>query len=558
MVPPRLLLVLSTFGLYLGSFLLFLGSAQAQNASDTCVVVGNSGRPIRNTDALSNLLQQTRPCPRDVFDLRTALKNAGYQIAPHLVANRGFFNPGLGSFSVFESVTGGDNGPSVKGGEFFFGHFTAAAGRNLVADQTPRSGGLMIELIVWDTRKNLFNFYELIGTGRGSQWFYRGDTRDILIDNNDIFLGPAGEKPKIGQTLRCSGCHSAGGPILKELEFPHNDWWSKARPLPIGGRQPEPRLEEIFRDLEDTQVLASQVKSGMMQLETSFSFQKLRSQAPLPLALKPLFCTTEINIVSSRVPFASTGQRRGSFDLEVPVSFFVNPLLVGVDERRPVFLKASASAYTESLFALGAKFPEINRIDADHPWLTPVKSTTDLQAIRSLVVTRRVDSEFVADVLAVDGAQPMFSQARCDLIKLVPSASSRDWQRQFLKNLQTSTAPAARELAENLTNPVRTQRFHLQKARAFLRACQTQLAQTGTMKSFVRLLDQRRREVFASEISMNPRGQILEPGFRVIFPELAQGALTARTRGVTAATREAGVALTEVQNLELDENCIVR
>lgn len=34
-----------------------------------------------------------------------------------------------------------------------------------------------------------------------------------------------------------------------------------------------------------------------------------------------------------------------------------------------------------------------------------------------------------------------------------------------------------------------------------------------------RLLVQRRMEVRTSEISLNPLGQILEPGFRVIFPE---------------------------------------
>ena len=34
-----------------------------------------------------------------------------------------------------------------------------------------------------------------------------------------------------------------------------------------------------------------------------------------------------------------------------------------------------------------------------------------------------------------------------------------------------------------------------------------------------RLLAQRREEVKASEISENPQGRILEPGFRVVFPD---------------------------------------
>ena len=39
-----------------------------------------------------------------------------------------------------------------------------------------------------------------------------------------------------------------------------------------------------------------------------------------------------------------------------------------------------------------------------------------------------------------------------------------------------------------------------------------------------KLLAQRRAESFASEISKNPEGQILEPGFRVIFPKVTPAA----------------------------------
>src|SRR5690349_17499268 len=47
--------------------------------------------------------------------------------------------------------------------------------------------------------------------------------------------------------------------------------------------------------------------------------------------------------------------------------------------------------------------------DADHAWLTPVKANSDVVMIKALVDMGVVDDEFVADVLAVDFTEPLFS-----------------------------------------------------------------------------------------------------------------------------------------------------
>ncbi len=60
--------------------------------------------------------------------------------------------------------------------------------------------------------------------------------------------------------------------------------------------------------------------------------------------------------------------------------------------------------------------------------------------------------------------------------------------------------------------------FHAQRAKDLL--VKTQLAlstESGQTKIFKNLIAGR-QAVFNAEISKNPRGQILEPGFRVIFP----------------------------------------
>ena len=157
-----------------------------------------------NQDLLARLLTTSSECPKDVFELRSLLKKTGLKIETTMVGNRGFHNPTEGSFSFFETV---------NNDELFFGHFTAVDGAgNIAANQEPSKGNLMIEAFAWDNAKGYFNFYELIGQGKTSQWFYRGDSADILADNANLHLQQNPAKPVFGERLRCSGCHMAGGP----------------------------------------------------------------------------------------------------------------------------------------------------------------------------------------------------------------------------------------------------------------------------------------------------------------------------------------------------------
>jgi len=144
-------------------------------------------------------------------------------------------------------------------------------------------------------------------------------------------------------------------------------------------------------------------------------------------------------------------------------------------------------------------FPETSLPDADHPWLTPVKGASDLLAIQSLMADGVVNSTFVSQVLAIDLEHPLFSNARCSLLKLVPGLGDH-WQDQFLQNLKSSASSPAHELADALIHktPVRIPK--------------------DFVVSLQNLIDVR-QAAFESEISKNPRGQILEPGFRVIFPQ---------------------------------------
>jgi hypothetical protein len=173
-----------------------------------------------------------------------------------------------------------------------------------------------------------------------------------------------------------------------------------------------------------------------------------------------------------------------------------------------------------SLAATNTRFPERSRSDADHAWLTPVKASTDSRAIDQLVRRGIVEAEFVADVLALDFTNPVFSPVRCSLLRLVPSR--RALMPQFQKSLAASSLIEAQLLLRNLEDPERTAEFHQEQAKTFLATCDSVLQTRSGAIALYRVLAQRRTEALGSEISKHPGGQIMEPGFRVVFPRVLQ------------------------------------
>jgi len=501
-------------------------------AAEPCVIRDTAGVPVQdNGDALAKLLLAGGPCPADVFEFRSRLAASGATIRTTLVANRGFHDqkkdPEAMHFMMFEIVTGrlGPAAVEVGDGEFFFGHFTAVKGADtLFADQRPSSGALMIELIAFDHSKGVFNFYELIGDGRRGRWFYRGDSLDIQSDVKLLHRQADPGRPQFGTRLRCSGCHTGGGPIMKELASPHNDWSTAERPLTFGGLKPDAALADILKGVVDADELAKGVRAGASRLAESGRFRQGLKALPLQEKLRPLFCPVEVNLESDVRPLDE-----GAAVLQVPSAFFVSPLFAQAT------IQVGRADYDAALKAARASFPETARADADHGWLTPVKGFSDMLAVAALVKDGIVDQEFVGDVLAVDMTNPSLSPGRCSLLRLLPGDEKEGWQEAFKVSLRAEAGrvPAAQELLSNLADPARDMRFHQARAARILQSSQARLKERDAVVALYGLLAQRRAEVFASEISKNRQGQILEPGFRVIFPK------------VTPAARVGGLSLTD-------------
>ncbi|MDP9192506.1 MAG: hypothetical protein M3P06_12470 [Acidobacteriota bacterium] len=499
------------------------------------------GNLLVNNDALYKLLSAQKRCPGNALEFRGLVQKNGMTLKPAMVANRGFHNPlPQGSFSFFEAITGAYGGQTLVPGDWFFGHFTAASIDNtaltiiLSPQQAATPNNLLLETLVWDPVKQVFNFYEIRGNGEGGIWFYRGDSNDIVADiknlhraydpSQPIFMGPLNGGQATLPRLRCSGCHMNGGPVMKELSAPHDSWWTAARPLDIGAMRVAPELTPIIENIVTAGDFAKWIKAGDNKLVNSAPYWKKRSALPLQEQLRPVFCEQEVNLDSDLEP------------LEGPALKIAAPAGAFIDQRLAADIPAvliDKVLYVKALNLFQSQFFDyqsssvanavqpVNQIDADHAFEVPVKSYSDILMAQKMISSGLIDEKFLFDVISIDMTRPMFSGARCGMLQLVPgSAPTPDWKAKFQQNLANSSSPAAKQLLANMNDPTKTPAYYQAQAKVLLTKIQTNAALQQNVNGYVRLLAQRRIAVYQNQISQHPQGQIFEPGFRLIFPTM--------------------------------------
>jgi hypothetical protein len=467
------------------------------------------------------LAAQTR-CPKDAVEFIDALKQSGARMEPTMVNFTGFHNPDSGAFFIFEIVSSDGSQPStltIQRGDLLFGHFTDVDGKKLVTHKSKTD--LVIELIGWDPAKQFYNFYEL----NEGDWFYRGDSKDILDDvqllhrQRKASVEPFGTQPR----LRCSGCHINGGLLQKELAPPHNDWFVRDRPLPLGTLKPDSFVKGRLADLVDADELSKVVAASARRLANSPGYRKVLAARNMEERLRPLFCPMELNIESDSEPL---DDRKPA--LRIPSAFFVDPRLATAD------ISVRRQDYDAALKKLKSSLPGTpGRNDADHGWLTPVKADSDIVAVDSLIEQGIVSKDFVTAVLAVDFTNPVFSETRCGLLKLVPDTGGSDFVARFQDALRGAKIPGAKDLLENLSDPARNAAFQKKQVLAFLTMCKQRAADPDAVLKWYSLLAQRRVEVSTSEISQHPEGHILEDAEpadegRIVFPATKPKAIAGR------------------------------
>jgi hypothetical protein len=512
-----------------------LGAASARSGDTQVQDFGDGGKA---DDPVRKAILSGAEIPRTIIDVHRQLERLGGKLKTHIVANRGHENPRFGSFSFFQTYSGPMKDGEVEEGELFIGFFSGIDGGALTVDQDFRKGSLMIELIAWDRTKQAYNFWELIGNGTGSTWRFRGDSNNILADVARINV--RSRNPTFGTTLRCSGCHTLGGPIMKELQPPHNDWWTTQRKLALGGfrlrpgpdpTSPTAAAARLFQEATDASNLSQQVKKGIDRLIGARAKQAGGGQS-LKQQLRSLFTTMEMNLVTDGLPFKereATGQ-----PVEIPQDFFVDARLVGKGKPIPVEL----SLYRDALKKVGSRFAPGETpglIEAFHAFVAPSRSHIDNQVIDSLIMQKLLDGELVADVLAVDFTTPVYSPIRGPLIRFVPdtAANVNELREKLIAALRAAPGDAAaKQLLDNLTVPTRTAEFHRTEALAYLKVLSQARASPDAILDWMKVASQRRVEIAAAETSQDPLGKILErdSDFRVIFPEDKLGSQPGRFR----------------------------
>jgi hypothetical protein len=321
---------------------------------------------------------------------------------------------------------------------------------------------------------------------------------------------------------------------MKELEAPHNDWWTQAHLLNLGPYKLQAgsnatnpahvaaRLFDETKEATDATNLSIQVKKGMDRLLAARANQGEGGRS-LKQQLRSLFTTMEINLVSDRV--ALTERERHNGAVELPQDFFVDSRLVGRRASIPVPL----ALYKEALRQVGSRFAPGETpglVETHHAFLVPARSSMDNRTIETLMQQGVLDEELVADVLAVDFTTPVFSPARASLMRFVPETArdAAELRDQLLSALKTAPPDdrAAQELLANLTEPTRTAAAHQQAATAYFAACGQAATSLEAVVDWLRVAAQRRHELEQVETARHPQGGITEPGFRVIFPVYAQ------------------------------------
>ncbi len=310
-----------------------------------------------------------------------------------------------------------------------------------------------IEAMGWDENSGSFNYYKLDKRQDepAATWKFRGNSKDADLLSATSRQGT------------CMQCHINGAPVMKELDLPWNNWESFSAPTPYlrSGNGSWPIVNAAnspLKDLRGAETLENPIMSAITRFNER-QIDRLKSSDGKTIVdakrlLKPLFVTTEFNLISSDTvsalhPFSPASNRPTS-GLGVPTSFFINRKilnLLGVSTDFS-FAELSGQDYDhlvrQTKTTLNGKQPG----DTHFAWSVPEASFIDTDWVRQLDENKIVPRPFTLAALAIDLETPILSADRAKLWsdKILPAqftiGPSGNLIPQVVKNL-TALNPAA-------------------------------------------------------------------------------------------------------------------
>lgn len=305
----------------------------------------------------------------------------------------------------------------------------------------------------WDNDRGRYNYYKLDSSGPpnvGMAWRFRGSSDDL-------------QRVSFDRRNTCMACHVNGGPIMKELFLPWNNWHSfKSEPkhllrTTLASQRWPVANSDAFKQLTGAETLEVSIIAAIQQFNTRRIDATLKREATTGniatnvngmrtvmegrRLLQHLFKTTEFNIISaSELSVAHPIGPRASVtgDFRIPPSFFLNSNLIGGGSRagytglglasaRGFSVRAGASLklseYKSAVTRLGLKILG-QPGDANFAWFVPEASHIDNDTVDRLIDRGIVPGQFVAAALAIDLKNPVLSDARATLLKYIPNQFS--------------------------------------------------------------------------------------------------------------------------------------
>jgi hypothetical protein len=312
-----------------------------------------------------------------------------------------------------------------------------------------------IEALAWDEHRGRYNYYKLdmVGSPGRRTWKFRGSSADADL------LRPE----ERGGT--CLACHINGAPVMKELFLPWNNWHSVSSMADYlvsgaGGTPWAVAQSERFRaSLQQAErfevdfIIPSVRRFNVARInallkrrpDTGDRFVEPDGRLTMVQGkrlLRPLFETTEVNLISSRDksslhPVGPQSVLLPDQRIRIPDGFFLNTHLIagggpagynglkipGATKFRapvPTHFATLSRGENKSLIESLNVVVSGTRGDANFAWLVPEPSHVDNDLVDQLLQQGVVTPHFVAAALAVDLESPVFSSRRSELLRLMP------------------------------------------------------------------------------------------------------------------------------------------
>lgn len=379
--------------------------------------------------------------------------------------------------------------------------------------------GSAMHIIAWDAVNKTFNFYSADHPSSAAQIFFHGNSHAQAVTVTNNFRHP------------CTGCHTGGGLLMKEIRFPWPFWHSPVAQLPGVAKKEWKRATDANHKVEIAELfevltlksLAMANQSLINKLKQGGAIGAPKPESPATTSVKyrdllfPLFCDRGMGL-------ASSATRYGSGNLGVPADLVLNRLLVprggivsltaglkpaskgtssrldmtGFDDNQDFggfAPNASIATVPEAQWkATAANFFSIKDLPAPlnpdgnvFPMLIPARHFADDDLVSRLVSDGFIPESFATNVLLVDLQNPVFSDQRCGLLNKVPaeltvtsasvSAGASAMVAAFEAaidadpNAATAGSPAAKYKAAKAMTPEAKATF----VTSFANACKTSL-----------------------------------------------------------------------------------